>query len=266
MAQELKPNVEHYLVVRKTGYTEQTQQFRVAAGEVKPLPSVELAQLHVDTGFALTSTPEGAEISVDGNKLDQTTPARIADLEPGLHVIRLTRGTGFQPWETQVVLARGQVIDLPAAQLVAQSGTRVSAAERSEPKASSSSSGSSSGGSSSHRSRDRSSSHRSRDRAPAPAPTFASQAPRAPAPAPAPAQSFSAPKPSGNMGTLRINSRPWAQVIIDGRPIGNTPQLNIPLSPGSHKVKLVNPQLGMTKNITVDIKAGKPTTKIVELM
>ena len=48
--------------------------------------------------------------------------------------------------------------------------------------------------------------------------------------------------------------------------IGNTPQLNVPLSPGHHKVKLVNPQLGMSKGFDVNIQAGKPTTKIVELM
>ena len=70
----------------------------------------------------------------------------------------------------------------------------------------------------------------------------------------------------GSRGTLRINSRPWSQVYVDGRLIGNTPQLNIALSSGRHKVKLVNPDMGMTKRFSVRVKAGKATTKIGNLM
>ena len=74
-----------------------------------------------------------------------------------------------------------------------------------------------------------------------------------------------APAAGGAEGSLRVNSRPWSQVYVDGRMIGNTPLLNVPLRAGKHKVKLVNPQLGMSKQLTVQIAKGKATTKVVEL-
>jgi len=69
----------------------------------------------------------------------------------------------------------------------------------------------------------------------------------------------------GGTGTLRINSRPWSQVVIDGRPIGSTPQMNVPLSEGSHKVTLINPEFDIKKTLTVKIKAGQVETQIVAL-
>jgi serine/threonine-protein kinase len=86
----------------------------------------------------------------------------------------------------------------------------------------------------------------------------------------APARTFApsvaaAPATSGSDGALRVNSRPWSQVYVDGRLVGNTPLLNLPLRAGKHKVKLVNPELGMSKQMTVQIDKGKATTKVVEL-
>jgi len=67
------------------------------------------------------------------------------------------------------------------------------------------------------------------------------------------------------MGVLRINSRPWSQVYVDGHLVGNTPLLNFPVKAGSHKLKLVNPQLGMKKSLSVSVKSGAATTQIVDL-
>jgi serine/threonine-protein kinase len=69
----------------------------------------------------------------------------------------------------------------------------------------------------------------------------------------------------GGTGTLRINSRPWSQVVIDGRPIGSTPQMNVSLSEGTHKVTLINPEFDIKKTLTVKIKAGQVETQIVAL-
>ncbi|MDH5670862.1 MAG: protein kinase [Myxococcales bacterium] len=69
----------------------------------------------------------------------------------------------------------------------------------------------------------------------------------------------------GGKGTLRINSRPWSSVHVDGRLIGNTPQMAIPLDAGRHNVTLVNPEFGLRKVLTVQIKAGEITTQIVQL-
>jgi hypothetical protein len=66
-------------------------------------------------------------------------------------------------------------------------------------------------------------------------------------------------------GMLRVNSMPWAQVHVDGRLVGNTPQMALRLSPGRHTVLLVNPEFSLRKQFTVQIKRGAVTTKVVEL-
>jgi serine/threonine-protein kinase len=66
-------------------------------------------------------------------------------------------------------------------------------------------------------------------------------------------------------GTLQINSRPWSEVSVDGRPVGNTPQRALQLSAGRHKIKLTNPELGLSKTIRIKIKAGETVTKIETL-
>jgi serine/threonine-protein kinase len=263
MAQDLTADVEHEVVVRKDGYTAQTQRFKIGEGEIKPLPTVELQRVSAGTGFSLTSTPEGVQVSIDGEALAQHTPVRVTDLKPGLHVVRLEQA-GFQPWETQVELASGQVIELPAARLLpGQGGAASKPSHKSDSDDGASASKSErSSSSSSHRS---SGEHRSSSSSSRSAGTTA----RAPQPAVAPraAQPVAAPAAAGaNMGFLRINSRPWAQVFVDGRFVGNTPLLNAPVPAGKHKIKLVNPDMKMNKVFTLQIQAGRPTTKLVELM
>ena len=75
----------------------------------------------------------------------------------------------------------------------------------------------------------------------------------------------SAPAASGKLGTLRLNTRPWSQVIVDGRMVGNTPQPNLQLSAGKHKLQLINQQLGLNKSVTVTIKAGEINTQVLNL-
>jgi hypothetical protein len=49
-------------------------------------------------------------------------------------------------------------------------------------------------------------------------------------------------KPNAGVGTLRLLSRGWADVYVDGRPKGRLPQANsLELSAGKHKLKLVKP-------------------------
>jgi PEGA domain len=67
---------------------------------------------------------------------------------------------------------------------------------------------------------------------------------------------------SGTPGTLRVNSLPWAQVFIDDRMVGFTPQLALSVSPGSHHVRLVNPSFGMQKSFEIDIKAGQRVSRV----
>jgi len=58
---------------------------------------------------------------------------------------------------------------------------------------------------------------------------------------------------------LTINARPWAQVLIDGRPVGNTPLLRVPVKPGRHKVTFVHPTLG-TRQTVVELTPSQTLT------
>ena len=43
---------------------------------------------------------------------------------------------------------------------------------------------------------------------------------------------------------VAINAQPWAQVIVDGRALGDTPIANLMLPIGDHRVVLRHPELG----------------------
>lgn len=66
-------------------------------------------------------------------------------------------------------------------------------------------------------------------------------------------------------GLLRINSRPWAEIFIDGRSRGTTPNLGIPLSPGKHRVKLVNSVMDLSQAFEVTVGSGSIVTKVLNL-
>ena len=60
------------------------------------------------------------------------------------------------------------------------------------------------------------------------------------------------------MGRLSINADPWAQVLIDDKPIGDTPVANVSVSLGEHQVTFRHPQLGERRE-TVVVRADAPT-------
>jgi hypothetical protein len=80
-----------------------------------------------------------------------------------------------------------------------------------------------------------------------------------------PSQATASQSEPAQPGTLRINSRPWSQVFIDGRLVGNTPQREIMITPGSHSVRLVNAEFSMTKTFTLDVSAGESITRVETL-
>lgn len=276
--QGLSPESEHSLVVRSEGFADEKSRFRVEAGETKALSNVALKAVRVDTGFVLTSQPAGAAVFIDGESRDLVTPARITDLAPGLHTVRLERGDGYQPWETQVALAAGQVLELADAQLApAAPAAQDSATARSEGKSARSAASAGRGERKVSRAEEARLERKARRaekraaRTEAKAVAAASRQPRGAAVALAKAQKAPAavarPMPAANGGgMLRVNSRPWSQVFVDGRLVGNTPQLGIQLSPGTHKLKLVSPDLGMTKQMSIKIAKGQTVTKVINLI
>jgi hypothetical protein len=63
-------------------------------------------------------------------------------------------------------------------------------------------------------------------------------------------------------GRLNINSIPASNVILDGRPLGQTPKIGISVPAGSHTVMFVHPQYGR-KIQSVRVKPGGTATAAV---
>jgi hypothetical protein len=65
-----------------------------------------------------------------------------------------------------------------------------------------------------------------------------------------------------NEGTLQVNSRPWARILVDGHFMGHTPQRALRLPVGLHRVLLVNDELDMNKVFEVVIQPGEVVTRV----
>jgi hypothetical protein len=51
------------------------------------------------------------------------------------------------------------------------------------------------------------------------------------------------------MGRINVNAQPWAQVLIDDSPIGETPLANVPVPIGEHQITFRHPQLGEHREV-----------------
>ncbi|HET7502916.1 MAG TPA: PEGA domain-containing protein [Kofleriaceae bacterium] len=85
-----------------------------------------------------------------------------------------------------------------------------------------------------------------------------------------PAPSRKAPRPAPpaapvtNDGILKISTKPPCEIIIDGRPTGLvTPQNEIVLPAGVHRVTLINTEKDISRTFSVELAAGT-TEKIIE--
>ncbi len=77
---------------------------------------------------------------------------------------------------------------------------------------------------------------------PAPAPVRTTRPPVA---ARAPVAKRSAPPPVSRVerrdlepGLLSVNAIPWGSVYLDGQPVGNTPQIDLSVTPGAHRLRV----------------------------
>jgi hypothetical protein len=259
---DLKPGI-HEIAVMKPGYNEYRGSFLVTAGASTRLPVIELAANMRDVGFSVRSVPTGAAVWVDGERTELVTPAKLTGINPGIHRLVL-KHEGYLDYELRVFVPEATVLQLPAAELVAlpaapvepvRSGRRLRSADEAE-------------GYGAHRTRRGEASESERpSRAERNSYTSGFNTRRSRAADGGDDVSLRAAigADCGKMGTLRLNALPWAQVTLDGQPIGNTPQQNLPLSPGKHKLLLSNPQLGLTKLVTIKINAGEIQTQVVNL-
>ena len=87
------------------------------------------------------------------------------------------------------------------------------------------------------------------------------------APKPAPAADTGGDQGGAASGDsfLNINSIPASSVVLDGKPIGNTPKVHVQVSPGAHTVLFVNAEQGLKKQISVSVGAGETKPAIAKL-
>jgi serine/threonine-protein kinase len=66
------------------------------------------------------------------------------------------------------------------------------------------------------------------------------------------------PRKSSKMGTLHLIVQGWGTIWVDDKKVGEVPPLNkLELSPGKHKLEIVNPAVRQPYQATVTIKAGE---------
>jgi serine/threonine-protein kinase len=210
-----------------------------------------------------STDPHDAIVTVDGKPAtSSSSPFVIAGLSTEVeHTITVSK-PGFSQWSTRLRVHDTKVLDLPAITLEPQPGASPEPPKNDVPPE-----------------------PVQEIAAPAPLPRSPPVAkPSTPKPPPSPTETHRQ-KPtsgatssgtssshaaasgggSGGRGTLRVNSRPWSRVFIDGKLIGNTPQMSILLPAGSHKLKLVNPEFKLQKTVTINIAAGQIVTQVITL-
>ncbi len=222
---------EHTIRLELPGRAPWETTVTLAAGQVVAIPAATLGAAQVAVRF--TSDPPGAEVTLrrgDERRRVGRTPTRAdVDLSDGTWTVRMERD-GYEPWTGPLEVPAGRTAFTLAADLDRE---RVARSDR--PR------------------------HPSMQR---PVPPVMRPEPTRRDPAPRMEQTMAA---TGGTGTLRINSRPWSQVYVDGRLIGNTPQMNLQLAAGRHRVTLVNPDFNIRHTVSVNITPGETTTRIVQL-
>jgi serine/threonine protein kinase len=92
------------------------------------------------------------------------------------------------------------------------------------------------------------------------APRAVSSAKEPPESAP-PAPSAQKPEQTAAFGYLSIDTSPWSLVSVGGRPLGQTPLMNLKLPVGSQVLSLKNPEQGIETSYPVTIESGKTTVR-----
>ena len=74
------------------------------------------------------------------------------------------------------------------------------------------------------------------------------------------------PRPDVARGKVRINAEPWANVYFRGKLLGHTPLLDVELPVGHHVLRLVNPEFGAEKRVTIDVDTDTTAKAVVHML
>jgi serine/threonine protein kinase len=252
------------LTVQHEGFVPYSEQIEIKA-HGRLAKHVALEPL-ASGGFQL-SEPVGAQVYLDGRLLEGVTPLQVHSVMPGRHRVEVRGKEGT--WADDVQLEAGRMVEvhatfpkpLPPVAAVTPPPrpieTPVEPPRRPAPV--------------------RESVHLAaapeapRERAVRVAPKKtvpAAAAPSDESPRDKPVPRL-AEKPAiagAGEGYLRLGSRPWTNITVDGKDTGlHTPQTHMKLPAGSHRITLANPQFGVKETFSVEISAGATETIIKDL-
>jgi hypothetical protein len=299
-----RDNGGHSVKVVAQGFeTPEPKQVTVETGKDVPVAFVLSKGGSGGTGVRVGSATSGLKLYIDG-ELVGNLPQDVKDLAPGDHKIKVTGGERYANLEKTITVAKGEMLDLSNVALKVVHGKAtidstspgakvyiVSGSDRRElPRLPLSVELDTSRSWTLEASKFGYNDFRQpivfedgqaektftiamdlKGAAPAPGPapgpgpgpvvtppTTASAATTTPTPKP------TADAPSGQ-ATLNINSIPASNVVLDGRPIGQTPKMGFSVSPGAHTVKFINNDQGLSKTVSVSVKAGETKTVAAKL-
>lgn len=197
----------------------------------------------------------GIEVLVDGQMRCASSPCRVTGVDPGTHLVKV-RGRGFQETASLAVSVEPRTqgaldVALSRASAPPQAAAAVAAPPLEQAKVHDDA-----------RSETRTSTlgTYTTPAPPPPARTSEKRASSARVAVAAPAASAKPANEGDASATLRIVSLPVSSVLIDGRPIGHTPQV-VRIPPGSHRVALLGKD--DQREQVVDVAAGE--TRVVSV-
>jgi hypothetical protein len=208
----------------------------------------------VNVSTARGGAVDHIKIFVDGTQLCDTAPC-IHDVSPGVHEIKVL-GDGFDAPAPQAVAvgsgkaAAASFTVFPSVKATAEVSPVVAADDKVAAAAA----------------------------APAPAPSPAPAPPATPEPKPTTALPAAAPPPVAvaatkpapaaaaiGEGFININSIPPATCFLDGKSLGMTPRVHVSVPAGTHVVKFVNTEQGLSKTLSVKVGVGETKPAVTRL-
>ncbi len=77
-------------------------------------------------------------------------------------------------------------------------------------------------------------------------------------------QAAATPAVPAGPGYFSMDTMPYSEVFVDGKSVGITPVVKVPLKPGKHSVKAVA-QDGQTKKLGINVQSGKVVSKRIDI-
>lgn len=215
-----------------------------------------------EAGIRIDTDPKDAVVYIDGRRLPEPHSPFIATKLSSRekHTIVVERA-GHQSWSSTLKLPPGEIFPLPTVRLEPVRSSEPAPAPAPKPKPKPEPEPEPSAPEPVAIERPAPKSKRALSAASASARSAKTESYKA---ASEPSESAAKPAPRGN-GTLRINSRPWSKVSVDGVAVGNTPLMSLEVAAGTHTITLENPQFGVKEKLTVTVKPGETVTRVVTL-